>query len=98
MTRLPLVPTMSEAPAKLLDGNDPWQMGFGERAVVVGLLADVRPKLAIEIGTAEGGSLRRIASMSEEVHSFDLVEPEPSIRALANVTLHTGDSHVLLPQ
>jgi hypothetical protein len=76
----------------------PWQMTFGERAALEGVLAELRPSLAIEIGTAEGGSLRRIATHSGEVHSFDLVEPAPEIRELANVTLHTGDSHVLLAE
>jgi methyltransferase family protein len=75
-----------------------WQMTFGERAALEGLLAELKPKLAIEIGTAEGGSVRRIAIHSDEVHSFDLVEPSPATRALANVTFHTGDSHALLPQ
>jgi hypothetical protein len=97
MNRLPLVPLMASAPAPLLDGNDLWQMGFGERAAIVGLLAELKPELAIEIGTAEGGSLRRIAEHSTEVHSFDLVEPHPDVRAIENVHLHTGDSHALLP-
>lgn len=75
-----------------------WQMTFGERAALEGLLAAARPQLAIEIGTAEGGSLARIAQHSQEVHSFDLVEPRPAAKALANVEFHTGDNHLLLPQ
>jgi hypothetical protein len=78
--------------------SDPhWQMSFGERAALEGLLAQLRPALAIEIGTAEGGSLARIATHAKRVHSFDLVEPPASAKALANVEFHTGDSHVLLP-
>ena len=50
-----------------------WQMTFGERAAIEGILAQLRPRVAIEIGTAEGGSLERIAHYSERVHSFDLV-------------------------
>jgi hypothetical protein len=76
----------------------PWQMTFGERAALEGILSQLTPSLAVEIGTAEGGSLRRIAQHSEEVHSFDLVTPDSSIQELENVTLHTGDSHVLLPE
>lgn len=87
----------STAPASLLEGS-PWQMSLGERAALVGLLCDLRPQLAIEIGTAEGGSLERVAAYSKEVHSFDLVEPDPSAREHANVTFHTGDSHRLLPE
>jgi hypothetical protein len=77
-------------------GADAWQMLTGERAVLEGLLSQLRPSLAIEIGTAGGGSLRCIARHSEEIHSFDLEHPE-QLRALDNVTLHTGDSHRLLP-
>ena len=77
-------------------GADAWQMLAGERAVLEGLLNQLRPALAIEIGTAGGGSLRCIARHSQEVHSFDLEHPE-ELRALDNVTLHTGDSHGLLP-
>jgi hypothetical protein len=79
--------------------RDPdWQMSYGERAALEGLLSQLQPRLAIEIGTAEGGSLGRIAEHSAEVHSFDLVEPHPGVRELPNVTLHTGDSHRLLPE
>jgi hypothetical protein len=72
-------------------------MSFGERAAIEGVLAQLRPRLALEIGTAEGGSLRRIAAHSGRVVSFDLVEPQPEVRELANVELRTGDSHKLLP-
>jgi hypothetical protein len=75
------------------------QMSFGERAAVEGVLGQVRPSLAVEIGSAEGGSLRRIASHSGEVHSIDRShEPLAAGPPLpANVTLHTGSSHDLLP-
>ena len=53
-----------------------WQMTFGERAAIEGMLAQLRPRVAIEIGTAEGGSLERIAYYSERVHSFDIVRPQ----------------------
>ncbi|MQA75264.1 MAG: class I SAM-dependent methyltransferase [Solirubrobacterales bacterium] len=71
-------------------------MSFGERAALEGILAQVKPRLAVEIGTAEGGSLSRIAAHSEEVHSIDLVRcpaPQPE-----HVELHVGDSRRLLPE
>ena len=98
MTRQPFVSEHSTSPSPLLDGTDRWQMSFGERAAMIGLLSELRPRLAIEIGTAEGGSLRRIAAYSEKVHSFDMVEPDAGIKELPNVEIHTGDSHVLLPE
>jgi hypothetical protein len=75
-----------------------WQMTAGERAAFEGILGQLKPALAVEIGTAEGGSLKHIAAHAGEVHSFDLVEPEAEVAAIENVTLHTGDSHALLPQ
>jgi hypothetical protein len=66
--------------------------------VLYGLLRFLGPGLSIEIGTAEGGSLRCIAERSREVHSFDVVPPPQDIAEMANVTVHTGDSHVLLPE
>lgn len=71
-------------------------MSLGERAVVEGLLAQLRPRLAIEIGTAEGGSLERIAAHSDEAHSIDIVEAP--IEPPENVQLHVGDSRELLPR
>lgn len=74
----------------------PWQMSFGERAVIEGILTQLKPRLALEIGTAEGGSLARLAAHSEKVISFDLVEPQLDMGELPNVELRTGDSHALL--
>ena len=76
----------------------PWQMDPGERAALEGLLCQIRPNLSIEIGTADGGSLRSIAQYSGHVHSFDLAAPPDDINELTNVTVHTGDIHVLLPE
>jgi len=76
----------------------PWQMSLGERAALEGVLTQRRPKLAIEIGTAQGGSLERIAAHAAEVHSFDLVAPQLDVAAQPHVHLHPGDSHVLLKQ
>jgi hypothetical protein len=92
------MPPSQPAPAPLFDVSEPWQMSYGERAALVGLIADLRPEVAIEIGTAEGGSLRRLARHAGHVHSFDLDEPGEALRALDNVTFHVGDSHALLPQ
>jgi hypothetical protein len=71
-----------------------WQMSLGERAGVEGVLSQLSPSLALEIGSAEGACVRRIAAHAEEVHSFDL-DP-PSLPLPGNVTQHTGDSHELL--
>lgn len=85
---------MAPVPVQIFEGRA-WQMPLGERAAVEGVLTQLRPVLAIEIGTAEGACLQRIAAYAEEVHSFDLTAP--AIEVPDNVTLHTGDSHALLP-
>jgi hypothetical protein len=72
-----------------------WQMSLGERTALEGLLSQLKPGVSIEIGTATGGSLERIAVHSEEVHSIDLAE-EPQ-RIPANAAFHKGNSRVVLP-
>src|SRR4051794_15650871 len=86
----------TRAPIQILQDPD-WQMSFGERSALEGVLAQLQPRLSIEIGTAEGGSLARIAAHSEVTHSFDMVLPHEEMRELPGVTLHTGDNHELLP-
>ena len=71
-----------------------WQMSLGERAAVEGVLSQLRPALAAEIGSMEGACLRRIAAHAGEAHSFDL--SPPTLPVPENVTVHTGDSHELL--
>jgi Methyltransferase domain len=76
--------------------DDRWQMSFGERAAIEGVLAQLEPSLAIELGTAEGGSLARIAAHSSTVHAIDLASPPGDLPS--NVQLHVGDSRELLPR
>ena len=89
-------PPAVDGPGALLS-PEPWQMTLGERAALEGLLARLRPALAVEIGTAEGGSARCLARHCEELHLFDRVHPAGLADELPNAVLHTGDSHVLLP-
>lgn len=73
------------------------QMSFGERSALEGVLSQLRPRLAVEIGTYEGGSLSFLARHCEQVHTLDLYDLVANRGAYANVTFHTGDSAVLLP-
>jgi hypothetical protein len=73
------------------------QMSFGERAALVGVLSRLRPKVAVEVGTYEGGSLRFLAEFAEFVHTIDLFELVPELEAYRNVDFRKGDSAVLLP-
>jgi hypothetical protein len=73
-------------------------MSLDERAALEGILVSTKPSLAVEIGTARGGSLERISMHSALVHSFDLARhPELTDERFPNVTFHTGDNHELLP-
>jgi hypothetical protein len=76
-------------------GSKSWQMTLGERAALEGLLSDLSPALSIEIGTAQGGSLRCIAAHSAEVHTMDLAPAASS--PPPHVKLHAGDSKEVLP-
>jgi hypothetical protein len=79
-------------------GSTPQQMSFGERAALEGVLAQLKPRLAVEIGTHQGGSLHRIAAYSGHVHAFDLHNYVSDKAALTNVTFHFGESKALVPQ
>ena len=88
-------PSESTWPSPLLASPE-WQMSWGERFALEGLLGELRPALAIEIGTAEGGSLARIARHSREVHAIDL--ERPAAAPPRNVEVHVGDSREVLPR
>ena len=98
----PYSPTKDNRPVPLERGplpltrDDGWQMSFGERAALEGVLAQLRPRLAVEIGTAEGGSLERIAAYSDEVHSIDVTHEPVSRELPRHVVFHTGRSAELL--
>lgn len=90
MTRFHATPVAAEAH---------WMMQLGERFAFEGLLAQLAPRIAVEIGTWEGGSLRRIAPHAGHVHAFDVDERSvPHAAALPNATLHLGDAAVEVPR
>ena len=77
----------------------PWRMAVPERLAILAILERIRPKFAIEVGTAEGGCLEAIAKFSEVVWSID-VNPDVanSLRGeFPNVEFHTGYAQELLP-
>lgn len=77
-----------------------WQMGRCERLVMERLLATIRPKLAIEIGTYLGGSLQVIARNSESVISLDMddsIEGKLASR-FPNVEFVSGRTQETLPK
>lgn len=75
---------------------DDCEMAYGEQAAMTGVLASLKPRLALEIGTYTGGSLALIAPHAAEVHTFDLAK-HVNGQPLPNVTYHLGDSKSLVP-
>jgi cephalosporin hydroxylase len=94
---------MSAASNELLEfGGEfplPWLMNIGERFALAGLLQWLKPRLSLEIGTHQGGSLQALSKFSEHVISIDR-NPEVSRELEArfpNVFFRCGDSAKLLP-
>jgi hypothetical protein len=73
-----------------------WLMSLGERAALAGIVADLRPSLAVEVGRGYGGSLKWIAAGSREVHTIDTSDAD--LPMPQNAELHVGDSRVVLPE
>jgi SAM-dependent methyltransferase len=88
---------LADPPVELL-ADSYGQMSFGERAALEGLLSQLRPGISLEIGTYDGGSLRRIAAHSDHVHTIDLYDVIEDRSVFTNVTFHMGDSRQLVPQ
>jgi hypothetical protein len=53
-----------------------WQMSRAEKYCLIGLMDQLRPEVAIEIGTYKGGSLQVIQHYAGEVFSIDII-PAP---------------------
>jgi Methyltransferase domain len=74
-------------------------MSASEKVGLIFLLEQLRPKVAIEIGTKNGGSLQALARFSEQVYSID-VDPEIPTRLagkFSNVEYLIGPSDEVLP-
>jgi cephalosporin hydroxylase len=76
-----------------------WIMQHEERSALISLLSAIRPECAIEIGTANGGSLSAIAKFSRLVYSLDIDPacPERLAGMFPNVVFITGPSQETLP-
>jgi hypothetical protein len=74
-----------------------WQMLLAERMALTGLLARLRPRHALEIGTYHGGSLSLIAEFAERVWAVD-IDPEVPTRFTvpSNVDLRIGPAEGLV--
>lgn len=77
-----------------------WSMTRNERYGFIHVLQHVKPKISIEIGTYNGGSLQVISKYSEKVYAIDtdstIVERLGS--KFSNVEFLIGDSKILVPK
>lgn len=85
--------------AARLNEDDDWQMTDQERLGLSALLSKIRPAVAIEVGTYEGGSLDVVSRLAGHVYSLDI---KPDFRdqhgdRYANVDFVVGDSKEMLP-
>jgi len=70
-----------------------------EKYALASLLQAVRPDVAIEIGTYQGGSLQLLSQYAQKVYSVD-ISPEPASRlgdSFPNVDFLIGSSKEVLP-
>ncbi|MFD2203708.1 class I SAM-dependent methyltransferase [Shivajiella indica] len=71
-----------------------WQMSRAEKYTLIGLLQELKPDVAIEIGTYQGGSLQVISHYSKNVYSIDISKAPGDLLAsrFSNVEFVVGDS------
>lgn len=77
-----------------------WQMSRSERLCLVSLLQKIRPEIAIEIGTSNGGSLQVISKYAKKVYAID-IDPTVTDRLgskFKNVEFLIGDSKIIIPE
>lgn len=77
-----------------------WSMTRNERYCFIQLLQKIKPKIAIEIGTFNGGSLQVISKYAEKVYAIDT---DASVKErlgskFKNVEFLIGDSKTIAPQ
>ena len=79
----------------LLNG---WQMNDSEKLGLKAMIATLRPRCSVEIGTFRGGSLSLISQYSDIVFSIDIDEEvKEKFSFLKNVIFLTGPSQSILP-
>ncbi len=76
-----------------------WHMSVAERCTLITMLDALKPECAIEIGTAQGGSLSALAHFSKKVYTLDV---DPTCRErleahFSNVEFVSGNSEHTLP-
>ncbi len=94
---------MTEISKSLIDNPQwkyHWQMSTAERCILQVILSRLKPKLSVEIGSYQGGSLQVIAEFSDQVIAVDIDKKVESALAgkFANVEFRIGDSKSVVPR
>src|SRR5690348_11640996 len=90
----PLVEAPMVCEALGVEGKLDWRRTPAEQVGMLYLLGQLRPRVAIEIGTRFGGSLQVLSRFAEKVYSLD-IDPAVTKRLegrFANVEYLTGPS------
>src|SRR6476646_7078524 len=76
-----------------------WLMSPSERVALIFLLEHLRPKVAIEIGTKNGGSLQVLSKFCNRVYAIDIDSEVPKRLEgrFDNVEYRIGPSDTILP-
>lgn len=76
-----------------------WQMLNSDRIALAGLLARIRPKMALEIGVYYGGSLTLTAQFSQSIIAIDIdTEVSKRFPVPSNADIWIGNSVDLIPR
>ena len=77
-----------------VDESLEWQMSRAEKYCLLGLMKELTPDVAIEIGTYKGGSLQVISAYSKSVYSIDISDSPGKFLSpkFTNVEFVVGDS------
>jgi hypothetical protein len=75
-----------------------WQMSRAEKSALIQVLDALKPEVAIEIGTFQGGSLQVISHFSKEVYSLDISKAPSKLlcNLFSNVIFKIGNSYEIL--
>jgi hypothetical protein len=80
--------------------HDDWWMTDAERLALTGLLGELRPECAIEVGVYRAGSLTTLSRFCKKVYALD-IDPACAMQyqdRFKNVEFVTGDSKHTLPR
>lgn len=83
---------------KNIYSNNNWSMTRAERFTFVSLLNELKPKVAIEVGTFMGGATEKLAIHCTKVYTLDIVNKANLLPDYKNINYIQGNSSDTLPE